>query len=985
MDLLSLIRIPLHSMKTVKTLIVVIFIVLFCFNSNAKGNMPKAEPTLSFKENKGQLCDQFAKPRPDILFSGSNGNSNFYLRNNGVSYQMYRLNSNQTTTYRLDINWLNVTNNASVLKETELEGYDNYYTEACPNGITNVKAYKKITYQNLYEGINLKWYEKDGNLKYDYIVEPGIDYKKIQLEVKGAESISVDKNGNLLIKTPLGTLTEKTPYVTQDNKILKSKWIVTKNIISFSITNADPSKTLVIDPLVRLWGTYYGGSADDRFFNSVVDASGNIYAAGYSDALVNIATIGAYQTVSGGGPTGPGPGRSDDAILVKFNAAGVRLWGTYYGGAQGEIGQNCALDPSGNFIAMAGATSSTLSGVIATAGAHQTTFGGSFSSALGDAFLVVFNNAGIRQWGTYYGGKGTETGFGCNFDINGDVYLVGETTSTTNIASPGAHQTTHGGGIVSDGYIAKFNNTGARLWATYYGGSFFDRLTGCISDASGNVFVNGYSKSNNNISAGGAYQPMYAGPNGFGDAVIAKFNSSGTRLWGTYYGGKGDDHSFNCVLDANGNLYVAGVTTVGSQTTITTSGAHQTTFGGNSYDAYLLKLSSGGTRLWCTLYGGSGNESFSWCSVDPLGNVYLSGCTESTNNISTPCSYQPNFAGVIDCYLAKFDSNGTRQWGTYYGGSTYDDFCASSTDLLGNVYLVGWTDSYTGIASPGSHQPVVGGIANGINGDGFLVKFDGCIPDAPNTTDPSDMAMCPGKFTVLTTSVTSCVAWYNVAVGGYSISNTFSLTTPELLSTTTFYISDESCGSSSLRTPVTVTIHPKPIAEFNYSPLKPIIDQNSEVSFYDATYGATAIQWDWYFMNTPSPHSSLQNPSFIYSDAGQYNVVLVVTSDKGCKDTIVKSIEVLEDHTFYVPNAFTPNGDGLNDVFLPKGVAVTKYELRIFNRLGEELMFTNDFERGWDGIYKGVLCKEDTYVWKINFTNVFSKSYSLTGHVTLLK
>lgn len=972
-------------MKAKKTLVFLLFTLVYCVNLIAKSELPITVAALSFKENKGQVCDQFGKPRPDILFFGSSASSSFYLRNKGISYQMYGSGTNQTTIYRLDINWLNANDNTSIQKEKEVGGYDNYYSEACPNGIIGVKSYKNITYKNLYEGINLKWYEKNGNIKYDYIVAPGINHKKIQLEIKGAENISIDKNGCLIIKTPFGTITENAPYVTQDGKVLESKWVNINNIISFDITNFDPSKPLVIDPLVRLWGTYYGGSADDRFFNSVIDASGNIYAAGYSDALINIATIGAHQAVCGGGPTGPGPGKSDDAILVKFNSAGVRLWGTYYGGAQGEIGQNCALDPSGNFIAMAGATSSTLAGVIATPGAHQTTFGGTSSGTLGDAFLAVFNSAGIRQWGTYYGGNGTESGFGCNFDINSNVYLVGETTSTIGIASPGAHQSTHGGGLLSDGYIAKFNNTGTRLWATYYGGSFFDRLTGCTSDATGNIYVNGHSKSNNNISVGGAYQPMYAGPNGFGDAVIAKFNSSGTRIWGTYYGGKGDDHSFNCVLDANGDLYVAGVSTKDSQTTITTTNAHQTTFGGGSYDSFLLKLSSGGARLWCTLYGGSGNETFSWCSVDPTGNVYLSGCTESPNNISTPCSYQPSFAGVIDCYLAKFDSKGTRQWGTYYGGNTYDDFCSSSTDLLGNVYLVGWTDSYTGIATFGSHQPAVGGVADGINGDGFLVKFDGCIPHVPNTTDSLDMVICPGKFTVLTTSVTTCVEWYHVAVGGYSISNTFSLTTPELMVPTTFYISDMSCGPSSLRTPVTVSIHPKPVAEFNYSPFKPIVNQSSEVSFYDATYAATVTQWDWYFTNSLSPHSSLQNPSFIFTEAGQYNVVLVVTSDKGCMDTVVKAIEVGEEHTFYIPNSFTPNGDGLNDVFQPKGVAVTKYELRIFNRLGEELMFTNDFDHGWNGFYKGILCKEDIYVWKVNFTNTFGKSYSLTGHVTLLK
>ena len=141
----------------------------------------------------------------------------------------------------------------------------------------------------------------------------------------------------------------------------------------------------------------------------------------------------------------------------------------------------------------------------------------------------------------------------------------------------------------------------------------------------------------------------------------------------------------------------------------------------------------------------------------------------------------------------------------------------------------------------------------------------------------------------------------------------------------------------------------------------------------------------WYFKNLPKPHSDLQNPVYIYDEEGTYAVALIVTSDHGCIDTIVETIVVGPDYGIYVPNIFTPNDDGLNDIFQPKGFGITNYELRIFNRWGEELMFTNDFAHGWDGFYKGKLSQEDTYTWKINLTNVFGKSHELSGHVTLIK
>jgi hypothetical protein len=179
----------------------VLYFLIFTFQFSclhAITDLPKTSTTLSFKENKGQVSDQFYKPRPDILFSGTDGQMVFHLKNNGISYQINRVDSwtkqegitairhgkeniaepDQITVYRLDINWLNANTDASIKKGEVLEGYDNYYLETCPQGALNVKSYKNITYQQLYTGIDLKWYEKNGNLKYDYLVAAGVDHKK---------------------------------------------------------------------------------------------------------------------------------------------------------------------------------------------------------------------------------------------------------------------------------------------------------------------------------------------------------------------------------------------------------------------------------------------------------------------------------------------------------------------------------------------------------------------------------------------------------------------------------------------------------------------------------------------------------------------------------------------------------------------------------------------------------------------------------------
>jgi len=157
------------------------------------------------------------------------------------------------------------------------------------------------------------------------------------------------------------------------------------------------------------------------------------------------------------------------------------------------------------------------------------------------------------------------------------------------------------------------------------------------------------------------------------------------------------------------------------------------------------------------------------------------------------------------------------------------------------------------------------------------------------------------------------------------------------------------------------------------------------VTFTDASYGAPIVSWNWYFMNTAQYTSIEQNPFFEYTEPGTYPVVLVVTTDKGCKDTLIRPLVVGEDFGIYVPNAFTPNNDGFNDVFQPKGFGIVKYEITIFDRWGEVVFKTKSFEEGWDGRYQGrgnQIVKEDVYTWLINCTSVFGKSHELKGHVT---
>ena len=315
-------------------------------------------------------------------------------------------------------------------------------------------------------------------------------------------------------------------------------------------------------------------------------------------------------------------------------------------------------------------------------------------------------------WATYYGGSGNDAASGVTTDATGNVYITGYTKSTTGIATSGAYQTTLLG--TQDAFIAKLNTTGIIQWATYYGGSNVDAGAGIATDGSGNVYITGSTQSTDGIATSGSYQPAMAGD---GDAFVAKFNSAGALQWGTYYGGPFSDGGNSIAADISGNVYIIGTTQ--SVTGIATSGAYQGAFGGIN-DAFIAKFNTSGAIQWATYYGGTSNEFGNSIATDGPGNVYIAGYTSSTSGITTSGAYQTVFAGVIDAFVAKFNTSGTIQWSTYYGGSNDDYTTGIATDGSGNVYITGYTQSTSGIATSGAYQTTFGGGSC----DAFISKFN---------------------------------------------------------------------------------------------------------------------------------------------------------------------------------------------------------------------------------------------------------------------
>lgn len=840
--------------------------ILFLFestNSNwAKSNPSKqpqqrANSTLVFVENKGQITDQHNQPRTDIDFRIGGSGVNLFVGNAALHYQWVQPagikviagdTSQEFTTYRMDVQLVGANPNAQVIKEQKQNFYEHYYTSQFGEQGATAYSYEKVTYKEIYPNVDWVLYVRNNTVEYDFVLRPGGKVSDIQLQYLGATKLAINKDGSLSAITPFGTLTEAAPTSFQqaDGKAVTSSFVLNDNTLSFS--TGSYTGTLVIDPVLQ-WATYYGGTGAETIRAGCISADnyGNGYFAGHTNSAANIATAGSHQATFSA---------STDAFLVKFNNAGVRSWATYFGGSGAEFTLGTATDATGNVYI----TGYTPSVGLATTGAHQATGGGGQ-----DAFLVKFDSAGTRLWSTYYGGTGSDRGYSLICDKSNNILLGGTTTSAAGIATTGSFKTTNSGG--TDAFLVKFDSAGTRQWATYYGGTGSDQLQAICSNDSNHIYIAGYTVSATDIASAGSYQPAYAGVL---DGFLVKFDSTGNRLWGTYYGGTDGDELNAVTCDAGGAVYIAG-TTLSTSGIATANGFQQVNAGGAAGDAFLVKFNAGGNRVWGTYYGGTANEAGHNLCYSPQGNIYMTGSSTSNNGIATPGTYKDTVTGAWDAFIVRFDTAGNRAWATYYGGELsdigYGIFCNSSSEL----FIAGSTQSNTGIATAGSHQPVYGGNTF----DGFVLLFNDCAVSAPLNISGSDTvcAAATHQYTVAVVPGATSYTWL-LPNGWAGSSSSNSISIQSGTQTDTIRVAANfPCGISDTIAKV-VTVTPAPV-------ITP--SGNSAVCSGDSIILSTGTGLSYQWLESGMPVSGATNQTLTVHTAGTYSVV--VTAVNNCTDT----------------------------------------------------------------------------------------------------
>jgi len=568
---------------------------------------------------------------------------------------------------------------------------------------SDVPVYKTLSYKNLYQGIDLVAYEKDGTFKYDYILKPGTEAKTIQLKFNGATKLEI-KNKNLYITTSVGQLVESVPYAFQviDGREIKvaCAYQLAKDgeTVSFYLPDGYDSRyELIIDP-VLVASTYSGSSANTYGHCATHDGAGNIYTGGRCFSTGYPVTTGAYQITFGGGV---------DISISKLNAAGTALlYATYLGGNNADYPHSMFVNTANELYVYG----STLSADFAiSSGCYDNTHNG-----MSDMIITKLNPAGSTLLAsTYIGGSGND-GVNNNASYNygdtfrgeiiisnsEDVYVTSTTLSSDFPTTAGAYDVTHNG--LQDAVVLKMNSSLNTLqWATYLGGTQDEAGCSIRLNSSGDVYIVGLTKGSGFPTTAGAYHSTYMG--GIYDGYISRLNATGTALVNsTFVSTTTRDIIYFLDIDVNNDIYVYGISDGTMPITVNTYSNGGSVNFLNKFNGALSSL------IFGTVLGNGTHNAFSPSAlmVDVCQNIYMAGWGANTGYPITATATQSTTTG--SCFhLIVLDAGATNLlYGSFFGSEgEHVDGGTSRFDPTGVVYQAVCSCNATFPTKPGGYSP----------------------------------------------------------------------------------------------------------------------------------------------------------------------------------------------------------------------------------------------------------------------------------------
>lgn len=532
----------------------------------------------------------------------------------------------------------------------------NYFTGNDPGKWrTNIPTYKAIAYKGIYKGIDMRFYGNDYQVEYDIIVKPGADPSNIEIACSGIEDMRITEEGNLEISLKEGKFIQKKPYVYQE---IKGKRIEIDG--RFQI-----KRPKIKDKIGR-----------SKIQNPESEIQNSQFTYGFQ--------IGSY----------------DKRYSLVIDP--VLVFSTYLGGSGSDCGRSIAVDQSGNIYITGETWSHDFVSLEGKTGAAR----------FPDAFVTKIDASGNSLvYSTYLGGSCDDVGRGIVADASGNAYITGVTNSTDFPVYSAIIKIKRG---ESDAFITKLDVSGNLVYSTYLGGDNLDWGNGVAVDDSRNVYITGWTDSQNFPTTPSAYRNT---PAGYRDAFVTKVNATGSKLiYSTYLGGTNYDAGNAIAVSASENAYITGYT---NSTNFPTVSAAYGNYSGGYHDAFVAKFNASGSHLiYSTYLGGNNDDVGCGVAVDTSGNAYITGMTWSTN-FPTIFPVYKRLAGNNDAFITKLNPMGNSiVYSTYLGGSMYDCGYGIALDVSRNVYITGVTCSYDFPITSAIYKNIAG------NDDAFIAKLN---------------------------------------------------------------------------------------------------------------------------------------------------------------------------------------------------------------------------------------------------------------------
>jgi hypothetical protein len=627
---------------------------------------------------------------------------------------------------------------ARALAMEPLESKTHYIVGSNPRSWrTNVASYAKVSYDDVYPGIDVAFYGRGDHLEYDFAVAPGADPAAIRLGFEGVKSLELDKDGALLIGLDGTMLRQEAPVAYQagdtGRQPIEARYVlVDGRSVRVYVGAYDRARELVIDPLIKYSTPFIGeGGARD----AAIDSSGNLYIAGtalsFAPLTANItdqklAIIGAPAPVEKG----------SDVLVLKISSDGSTLvYATIIGGNNDDEARGIAVDSKGHAYVVGNTTSPDCAfdswGTPIPASCPSRDFPTTPSAFIADypyrnrtvdGFVLKLKTDGSGlAYSTFLGGSHNDYATDVAVDAQGAAYVTGWTvsadfpTAATTGGNPPFLSARQGDSyyVKSDAFMTVIAPSGSSLrYSTYLGGTSNDYGYGIALDNNGRVCVTGETSSTD------FPQPITSlvAHGGDFDAFVTCFDKTGYPPISRLLGGKGEDQGRAIACDVTGVVYVAGNTR--SSDFPVSSGAFDVKCGKSgtcdwdSYrnttesDAFVTKLDKNGAIVYSTFLGGDGEDIAYGLAVDAWGRAHVGGKTLSTDFPTTTGGERPckttgtgcpeQYCLLPDGFVTRLDATGSKtDLSMYLGGTTGQDagdlVYGLAVDSAGRTYVAGVT------------------------------------------------------------------------------------------------------------------------------------------------------------------------------------------------------------------------------------------------------------------------------------------------------